>query len=156
MKELASQAVSPDGISFRRWQSGETIGFTDLSAEFSDVYGAPYYVAHRAHLHAAIFRCATGAGAEVRLNSRVVDYDTVVPSVTLSDGTVVRGDLVVAADGAISPTRAKLFSFLVLHSQRVNGANRGQVDSAWSDIARISRHAGVDSFRRVSRHRRCR
>ncbi|KAJ9144076.1 Salicylate hydroxylase [Pleurostoma richardsiae] len=105
MNHLLDQAVQPDGISFRRWQSGEQIGFTDLSPEFAATYGAPYYVVHRAHLHSALFKRATELGVVVHLGCRVNGYNPDTPSVTLADGTIFAGDLVIAADGIKSIAR---------------------------------------------------
>jgi salicylate hydroxylase len=97
--ELGEQAVRPDGVSFRLWSSGDVIGFTDLSASIARSSGAPYYVAHRAHLHSALLRRAECLGVIILPGSRVVSYEPTLPSVTLSDGRVLEGDLVVAADG---------------------------------------------------------
>ncbi|KAF7561515.1 hypothetical protein G7046_g2624 [Stylonectria norvegica] len=105
LEELADSAVRPDGISFRRWQSGERIGFTDLSPDFNATHGSPYYVAHRAHLHSALLNRATSLGVVVRLDSKVVTCDTEDPSITLEDGYVFQGDLIVAADGIKSVGR---------------------------------------------------
>ena len=105
MDELAGQAVQPDGISFRRWSSGDRIGYTDLSPGFASAYGAPYHVVHRAHLHTALFRRAESLGVSVVLGSRVTSYDPSAPSVSLADGTVFRADLVVGADGVKSAAR---------------------------------------------------
>jgi salicylate hydroxylase len=94
-------------MSFRRWDSGDVIGYTKLVPDFRDNFGAPYYVVHRAHFHAALHERALQLGVEVRVNSRVVGYDLEGPSVELENGPVVGADLVVAADG-------KFFFFLVL------------------------------------------
>ncbi|KAL8377674.1 hypothetical protein RB595_008390 [Gaeumannomyces hyphopodioides] len=68
------------------------------------VYGAPWLAAHRVDLHEELRRLAEGDGEgwgtlETRLGAQVVSYDPDIPSVTLADGDVVSGDLVVAADG---------------------------------------------------------
>ncbi|KAM5386568.1 hypothetical protein ACJZ2D_000531 [Fusarium nematophilum] len=104
--ELGQQAVQPDGISFRRWQSGHRIGFTDLSEGFVRAYGAPYYVVHRAHLHSALLQRARNLGVAIHLNSRVVSYHPDMPSITLVGGQTFEGDLVVAADGIKSVARS--------------------------------------------------
>ncbi|KAK1763153.1 hypothetical protein QBC33DRAFT_459986 [Phialemonium atrogriseum] len=107
-EHLDELAVKPNCINFRRWENGAVIGHTKLEPDFQQNYGAPYYVAHRAHLHRALSERAASLGVAVRLNSRVTKYNAESASVTLSDGTVVRGDLVVAADGIKSLARDTL------------------------------------------------
>ncbi|CAK7198347.1 hypothetical protein SEUCBS139899_001008 [Sporothrix eucalyptigena] len=105
MKHLQEQAVQPDGISFRRWATGEKIGFTDLTGDFVDVYEEPYYVVHRAHYHSALYERAKELGVKIRLNSRVCKYDPDKATITLTDGNVFQGDFIVAADGIKSIAR---------------------------------------------------
>ncbi|OLN94175.1 3-hydroxybenzoate 6-hydroxylase 5 [Colletotrichum chlorophyti] len=105
MDIMSDQAVRPDGISFRPWENGERIGFTDLSESFIELCGAPYYVAHRAHLHSALYRRALDLGVTVSLQSRVVSYDPDAPSATLTSGQTFKADLIVAADGIKSVAR---------------------------------------------------
>jgi salicylate hydroxylase len=81
--------VEPDGITFRRWQDGDAIGFTKLVPDFRATYGAPYYVVHRAHFHEALHQLAQKLGVTIRLGARVTEYSEHDPSVTLSDGSVV-------------------------------------------------------------------
>lgn len=102
MQRLAKQAVEPSRINFRRWQNGAVIGVTDLTAEFTSHYEAPYYVVHRAHLHTALYEQAAALGVRTRLNSKVARYDADAAAIHLSDGSVFQGDLVVAADGRLS------------------------------------------------------
>ncbi|TDZ35235.1 FAD-dependent monooxygenase OpS4 [Colletotrichum spinosum] len=102
---MSEKAVRPDGISFMRWQDGQKIGFTDLSERFIELCGAPYYVAHRAHLHSALYERALALGVEVRLNSRVIRYDHSLPAATVVGGHTFRADLIVAADGVKSVAR---------------------------------------------------
>ncbi|KAF6805725.1 salicylate hydroxylase [Colletotrichum sojae] len=105
MDVMSDQAVRPDGISFRRWENGERIGFTDLSESFIDLCGAPYYVAHRAHLHSALYERAVELGVTVRLDSKIVHYDPDMPSASLASGDTFKADLIVAADGVKSVAR---------------------------------------------------
>ncbi|KAI6301320.1 hypothetical protein MCOR03_000821 [Pyricularia oryzae] len=73
-----------------------------------DVYGGPWMAAHRVDLHEELRRLAFAEPAavddawgtvEVRLGAEVVAYSPETPSVTLADGQVVSGDLVVVANG---------------------------------------------------------
>lgn len=98
-KRLAKQVVEPSKINLRRWQNGAVIGVTDLTADFTAHYEAPYYVVHRAHLHTALYEEAMALGVRTRLNSKVARYDADTATIHLSDGAVFQGDLVVAADG---------------------------------------------------------
>lgn len=56
---------------------------------------------HRAHLHDALYQRALELGVLVSLDCTVAGYDPRKGSVVLVDGTVVQGDLVIAADGML-------------------------------------------------------
>ncbi|KAF2436269.1 FAD/NAD(P)-binding domain-containing protein [Tothia fuscella] len=105
---LKDKAVEPVDISFRRWQTGETIGYTKLVPDFRETYGAPYCVVHRAHFHDALFQRAIELGVRIVTGAKVVSYDFDAPSITVEDGTVHAADLVIAADGIRSPARKQL------------------------------------------------
>jgi salicylate hydroxylase len=96
---LEGKVVEPENISFRRWKSGEVIGYTKLVPDFREIFDAPYYVVHRAHFHDALYRRAVELGVIVRTGAKVVDYDLDAPSITLEDGSKHLADLVVAAEG---------------------------------------------------------
>ncbi|KFY25049.1 hypothetical protein V491_01919 [Pseudogymnoascus sp. VKM F-3775] len=102
---LEPHVVEPNGMTFRRWEDGTAIGYTKLVPDFRKNFKAPYYVVHRAHFHDALYQRALELGVEVRLASRVENYDLSSPSLTLSSGEVVSGDLIVAADGIKSAAR---------------------------------------------------
>ncbi|KAH8819183.1 hypothetical protein F5884DRAFT_759808 [Xylogone sp. PMI_703] len=102
---LNPHVVEPGGMTFRRWQNGDAIGYTKLVPEFSDNFGAPYYVVHRAHFHMALYKRALELGVQVIVNSKVELYDADGPSVSLGNGDVFTGDLVIAADGVKSAAR---------------------------------------------------
>lgn len=99
---LEQSATRPDSIKFRRWENGDVIGLTALDSEFAENFGSPYHVVHRADFHKALHQRAIELGVQVRLNSRVVEYAG-GSSAVLQDGSVVDGDLVVAADGENPP-----------------------------------------------------
>ncbi|GAB1201957.1 hypothetical protein APSETT445_000555 [Aspergillus pseudonomiae] len=69
-----------------------------------EIYGAPWFLAHRVDLHSELRRLATaqegpGSPADIVLNAKVVGYDASGGYVTLADGSVHGADLIVAADG---------------------------------------------------------
>lgn len=98
-EHLQKHVVAPQSIHLRRWENGKIIGCTDLGDQFKSDFEVPYYVVHRAHLHEALHVRATELGVVIELSSKVAKYDERGGSVELVDGSVVRGDLIVAADG---------------------------------------------------------
>ncbi|KIW23274.1 uncharacterized protein PV07_11485 [Cladophialophora immunda] len=105
---LASKIVEPEDIKFRRWENGAVIGLTKLVPEFQDNFDAPYYVVHRAHFHDAMYQLALQLGVEVRINSKVIDYDEDAPSITTEHGESFTADLVICSDGVKSIGRTKV------------------------------------------------
>lgn len=98
-EKFKQRAVAPSSMYFRRWQNGQIIGNTRLIPDFEDNFDAPYYVAHRAHLHEALYELALSHGVEVKVDHTVASVDGKEGSVTLADGTVCFGDLIIGADG---------------------------------------------------------
>jgi 2-polyprenyl-6-methoxyphenol hydroxylase and related FAD-dependent oxidoreductases len=96
---LKEYVIEPESISFRRWQSGNVIGLTQLIPNFREQFGAPYYVIHRANFHSALHKRALDLGVTVKVASRVVGYNIEEPSIVLENDETVSSDLVVAADG---------------------------------------------------------
>jgi 2-polyprenyl-6-methoxyphenol hydroxylase-like FAD-dependent oxidoreductase len=106
---LARIAVYPEGRDYRAWDSGERLYWTPLGQRAEAAFGAPYYHAHRAELLSVLLDALGQAG--LRLNSRVAafDQDGNGVAVTLADGAVVEGDILVGADGIHSTVRSGLF-----------------------------------------------
>jgi salicylate hydroxylase len=104
---LEKWAVQPEAINFRRWGNGKVIGHTALDNVFKDNFEVPYYVAHRAHLHDALHQQALRLGVVLKLGCKVVKYHE-QGSVALHDGSVIKGSLVVAADGELNTIGRRL------------------------------------------------
>lgn len=96
---LKDHVVEPEGMTFRRWENGHSIGYTKLVPDFRESFQGPYYVVHRAAFHNALYQRALQLGVVVKVASRVVEYNEEAASVTLADGTVYSSNLVVAVDG---------------------------------------------------------
>lgn len=96
---LDGKIGEPEGMTFRRWENGNAIGYTRLIPDFRENFGASYYVVHRADFHHALHQRALQLGVEVKVDHRVVNYDLDAPSVELANGETLHADLVVAADG---------------------------------------------------------
>ncbi|KAF2501401.1 FAD/NAD(P)-binding domain-containing protein [Lophium mytilinum] len=105
---LGRNVAEPEAMSFLRWQNGEKIGHTKLVPDFQENFGAPYYVVHRAHLHAALYKCALKLGVTVHVGCKVEAYSADAGTVRLANGVSYTGDLVVAADGINSIARREI------------------------------------------------
>lgn len=92
---------------FLRWEDGSTIVKLPFD-NIEETHGAPYYLVHRADLHAALLSAAQRAGVAVHTGKQVVSYDFAAPSATTQAGEVFRADLVIAADGIKSTARSLL------------------------------------------------
>jgi len=102
-KHLDDVAVQPEAIAFRRYNTGELVGFTKWEGIMEREYGAPYYHIHRADFHKLLYDLVA-PHVTILLGSAVIGCDPgpVSPSVTLESGRVVRADLIVGADGVKS------------------------------------------------------
>jgi salicylate hydroxylase len=98
----------PEAIVFRRYNTGERVGYSRWGCDMIPAHGAPYYHIHRADYHTLLLRLARAApGVHIRLGASVRDVqpDPAVeggPHVTLACGEVIRADLIIAADGVKS------------------------------------------------------
>ena len=102
-KHLDDVAVQPEAIAFRRYNTGELVGFTRWEGVMEREYGAPYYHIHRADFHKLLYDLVA-PHVTILLGSAVVGCDPgpVSPSVTLDSGKVIRADLIIGADGVKS------------------------------------------------------
>ncbi len=105
---LTAIGVQPEAIVFRRYNTGERVGYSRWGSDMIPEHGAPYCHIHRADYHTLLLRLARAApGVHIRLGATVREAqpDPAVeggPSVTLVSGEVIHADLVIAADGVKS------------------------------------------------------
>jgi salicylate hydroxylase len=102
--QLQKFAVVPEAVRFRKYNTGDTVGWTQWGDRLEKDYGAPYYHIHRADLLSLLVSLAAPF-MTLRLNSRVISVDATPPSVTLQTGEVIFADLVIGADGVKSIVR---------------------------------------------------
>ncbi|KAJ5991331.1 hypothetical protein N7522_011538 [Penicillium canescens] len=101
---IHTQDVALEHIHVRRWENGKLLGTMPVNKTFGQ-----QVVIHRADLHNAVIdRALALPNVELRVNSPVTDVQFDPASVTLANGTVVRGDIVVGADGIKSTIRSRL------------------------------------------------
>ncbi|GME49438.1 Monooxygenase FAD-binding protein [Neofusicoccum parvum] len=105
--EMEAIASKPNQINYRSWKTGKPQGFTDMS-QMPRKYGAPYWQVYRPDYHTVLFSAALKRGIEVRKGCLVTEYRPEDSSVVLESGEVVKGDLIVAADGVKSLARQVL------------------------------------------------
>lgn len=95
--------VAPRAFSFRRYATGEQVGWSRV-ARMEEDYGAPYYHIHRADLHSILLQAAKPY-MTLRLNSRVITIDTERLVLTLGTGEQIQAEVVIGADGVHSMLR---------------------------------------------------
>jgi 6-hydroxynicotinate 3-monooxygenase len=108
-QRMRREAFYPRSWNNRDWRTGEVRHDQIFGPTAEQKYGAPYLLAHRGDLHAAL---ASAVPAErVRLDHKVEGLDARGGSVVLrfADGTTAVHDAVVAADGVHSSVRELLF-----------------------------------------------
>ncbi|KAL3421401.1 FAD binding domain-containing protein [Phlyctema vagabunda] len=99
---LEGKISEPEGMTFRRWQDGSPIAYTKLLPEFRDNFKSSYKVVHRADYHNALYQRALQLGVDIKVNCRVVAYDSEIPAVDIADGSRISSDLVIGADDPAS------------------------------------------------------
>ena len=103
--EAAGVPLSLAGIYDRTGRALIRLSAAQVSALFAEV-GAPALGLHRATIHEAL--AGQLGTSELRLGARVTAVDPQTATVTLADGTQVRGAVLVGADGVRSIVRTTL------------------------------------------------
>src|SRR3954465_11255915 len=106
---LRAQSFYPRSWNNRDWRTGEVKFDMILGASAEQKFGAPYLLAHRGDLHAAL---ASAVPDEVvKLNQKLVGLDETSDGVRLSfaNGATTTADAVIGADGIHSVVRDMLF-----------------------------------------------
>lgn len=109
--DLEKTAVRPRSFEFRRFDIGDVMHSIPLGDEHEKRHGAPYFHIHRADLHELLVRAVLRLAPDsITLNARATGFEETADGVTLllADGTRVRGDVLVGADGIKSAIRAQI------------------------------------------------
>jgi len=108
---LQAVVACPDRLQVRSAITGSELGVLRLGDTFAERYGAPYYTIHRADLHVLLLAALQQqGGTALHLDSSVVSFEQTDTDVALqlAYDEVVRGDLLVGADGGWSCIRQQL------------------------------------------------
>ncbi len=109
---LRELSVSSSGKEIRLWNTGQTWKLFDLGAEAIRKYGFPYMTVFRPDLLKVLGDRARECKPDaIRLKARAIGASQDIDGVTLrlEDGSTVRGDVLVGADGVHSRIRPALF-----------------------------------------------
>jgi salicylate hydroxylase len=112
LNTLKDLSCAPERKEFRLWNTGDSWPMFDLGARALDQYGFPYLTVYRPDLLATLVDAVRDIKPDAfHLGSTVVSIhqDADCASLTLQDGTVVSGDLVIGADGVKSSVRRELW-----------------------------------------------
>jgi 6-hydroxynicotinate 3-monooxygenase len=108
-QRLRADTFYPRSWNNRDWKSGEVLFDILFGSDAEQTYGAPYLLAHRGDLHAAL---ASAVPPEiVRLDHRLTGIDQTPRGVrlTFANGHVAEADAAICADGVHSVAKALLF-----------------------------------------------
>ncbi|KAJ6139048.1 Monooxygenase FAD-binding [Penicillium samsonianum] len=101
---IHAQDVALEHIHVRRWDDGKLLGTMPVNKTFGQ-----QVVIHRADLHNAIIdRALALPNVELRENSTVTDVQFYPASVSLANGEIIHGDVIIGADGIKSTIRSHL------------------------------------------------
>jgi salicylate hydroxylase len=109
---MARVAVKQSDRSIRLWNTGQSWHFPHHGASSTGRYGAPYLLMHRGDLHAMLVNAVRAAkGDAIHVNATCIDFTQTGRGVELllKDGSRVRGDALIGADGVKSTVRNNLF-----------------------------------------------
>ncbi|MCS6947456.1 MAG: FAD-dependent monooxygenase, partial [Steroidobacteraceae bacterium] len=107
---IAERAVVPKEYQFRLHSSGEVLQRIPLGDSHRQRFGAPYFLAHRADVHAALVAVVTAHDPQalvVDSQVRSVEERDDAAIVWCANGYAESADLVIGADGIHSVVRAR-------------------------------------------------
>jgi len=107
-ERLREVAFQPELALSREWDTGAVTSELKLGREIETKFGAPYLFLHRADLHAAIARVVPRGLVHMGMTLTGLDQDARAATLAFADGTRVRADVVIGADGVHSFVRQTL------------------------------------------------
>ncbi len=106
LPHLTPLASIPTSLTVRRFDGTRLLAHEPaLQPQVLGRYGHPFWDLHRVDLQQALVGKCEALGVEIKLGARAVDVEFAEARVTLGDGGVVQGDVVLLADGLWSGIR---------------------------------------------------
>ncbi|KAH0830981.1 3-hydroxybenzoate 6-hydroxylase 1 [Fonsecaea pedrosoi] len=98
-------AIQLEWHNMRRYRDAQLLASRPVGEHFIKQMGAPWMVIHRQDYHAILLEEAKKLGTEIRLDANVTGLDFDRTEATLATGEVIKGDVIIGADGLWSSTR---------------------------------------------------
>src|ERR1051325_5096950 len=97
-KAFEAIAFEPNRHVVRNWKSGSIVSATQMKGVFRPQYGAGYFGAHRADLHAVLQRAVPASA--IRLNAKCISVTQSAERAVIlfADGSQAEADAVIGAD----------------------------------------------------------
>ncbi|KAJ6460811.1 hypothetical protein C8R47DRAFT_1226062 [Mycena vitilis] len=107
VESLLSTATKCSGISFRRAENSERVGFMKMHKEIMSDLEADFLIFQYQDLFRYLTSLCTTAGVDIKYESEVVGIVSLNGGATVSfrDGTTFSGDIIIGADGHTSLVR---------------------------------------------------
>src|SRR5262245_7685447 len=108
-KEFEAIAFEPNRHVVRNWKTGSIVSATQMKGVFRPQYGAGYFGAHRADLHAVLQRAVPAQSVRLSAKCTGVTQDANGVTLTFADGRTAHADIAIGADGIRSAVRESLY-----------------------------------------------
>ena len=108
-KDFETIAFEPNRHVVRNWKSGGIVSATQMKGVFRPQYGAGYFGAHRADLHAVLQRAVPASAIRLKAKCIGVTQNAERAVILFADGSHTEADVVIGADGIRSAVRAGLY-----------------------------------------------
>ncbi|HJS50012.1 MAG TPA: FAD-dependent monooxygenase, partial [Gaiellaceae bacterium] len=108
LADVRTVGVRPDAVELRRWDDGSTLLRAPHGAAAEKHFGAPLLDFYRPDLHELLLRALPDGVIRFGAWAAAVEQDDSQATLVLADGSRMRADAVVAADGIRSRLRQQL------------------------------------------------
>ncbi|KAJ5893406.1 hypothetical protein N7495_005097, partial [Penicillium taxi] len=105
LPQLLERGSQVQQVDFRRYKDGNLLRTMPFGENITDEFGAPWIIIHRVDYHRILLDEALRLCASLQLGAEATHVSIEEPSVTLADGRMVSGDVIIGADGQMSTIR---------------------------------------------------